>query len=125
MKGDRQDLRLSAEDSALIKTAKQWGAPVVTVLLSGRPLILGDALEASDAFIAAWLPGTEGQGVADVLFGDYKPTGKLPRAWPRTLVSLSDPTNSGSRPLFPFGFGLAYEGGDRRAPGQASSASAK
>ena len=125
MKGDRQDLRLSAADSALIKTAKQWRAPVVAVLLSGRPLILGDALEASDAFIAAWLPGTEGQGVADVLFGDYKPTGKLPRAWPRTLASVTGQTNTGSRPLFPFGFGLAYEGGGRRASGQASSASAK
>ncbi len=82
MKGDRNDLRLSANDCALVKHAKQNGAPVVTVLLSGRPLILGEALENSDAFVAAWLPGTEGQGVADVLFGVYKATGKLPRAWP-------------------------------------------
>ncbi len=58
--------------------AKKAGVPVVVVLLSGRPLILGDVLDRADALVAAWLPGTEGQGVADVLFGDYKPTGKLP-----------------------------------------------
>ncbi|HWY31510.1 MAG TPA: glycoside hydrolase family 3 N-terminal domain-containing protein, partial [Candidatus Acidoferrum sp.] len=83
MKGDRSDLNLDATDVALVEKAKSAGVPVVTVLISGRPLILGNALDASDAFLAAWLPGTEGQGVADVLFGDYKPTGKLPRPWPR------------------------------------------
>ena len=111
MKGDRSDLRLAAADEALIKTAKQAGAPVVTVLLSGRPLILGEALTLSDAFAAAWLPGTEGQGVADVLFGDFKPTGKLPRSWPREV----DPTSAQSVPRadsnFPFGFGLSYGAG--------------
>src|SRR5207302_307013 len=59
--GDRQDLRLSAADRDLIKKARTRGGPVITVLLSGRPLILGDALEASDVFVCAWLPGTEGQ----------------------------------------------------------------
>ncbi len=77
MKGDRSDLNLAAVDVALVEKANRARCkPVVTVLISGRPLILGNALDASDAFLAAWLPGTEGQGVADVLFGDYKPTGK-------------------------------------------------
>jgi len=106
-KGDRTNLDLAAGDEALIARVKASGAPVVTVLLSGRPLILGDALENSDAFIAAWLPGTEGQGVADVLFGDCKPTGKLPRVWPRNNDQLSV-NNSAGKPLFPYGFGLTF-----------------
>jgi len=106
-KGDRTNLNLAADDEALIARAKASGAPVVTVLLSGRPLVLGDALENSDAFIAAWLPGTEGQGVADVLFGDCKPTGKLPRVWPRNNDQLSV-NNSAGKPLFPYGFGLTF-----------------
>ncbi|MGC3961707.1 MAG: glycoside hydrolase family 3 N-terminal domain-containing protein [Verrucomicrobiota bacterium] len=111
-KGDRTDLNLAASDVALIQRAKQSGAPVVTVLLSGRPLVLGAALEASDAFVAAWLPGTEGLGVADVLFGDYKPTGKLPRVWPQT---------SGGN--LPFGYGLTY-GSEQTGAKQIKTASA-
>jgi beta-glucosidase len=107
MKGDRQDLRLPAENLALLARAKATGAPVVTILLSGRPLILGSALADSNAFIAAWLPGTEGQGVADVLFGDVKPTGKLPREWPRNNDQLAANELPG-KPLFKFGFGLTY-----------------
>ncbi len=83
MKGDREALKLSAADQALIAKAKAGGAPVVTILYSGRPLELGTALADSDAFVAAWLPGTEGQGMTDVLFGDFKFTGKSPRAWPQ------------------------------------------
>jgi beta-glucosidase len=109
MKGDRKDLRLKEADQALIQNAKLTGAPVVTVLLSGRPLIVGDALDASDAFVAAWLPGTEGEGVADVLFGNYKPTGKLPRIWPRSNDSLTSATPT-DKAQFPFGFGLTYGG---------------
>jgi len=107
-KGDRNDLRLSPADVALVEKAKSAGVPVVTVLLSGRPLILGAALDASDAFIAAWLPGTEGQGIADVLFGDYKPTGKLPRQWPRNNDGLATGAVQPSvrAPLFPYGFSL-------------------
>ena len=59
---------------------------MITILLSGRPLILGSALDESDAFVAAWLPGTEGEGVADDLFGDAKFTGKLAREWPQDNV---------------------------------------
>ena len=108
MKGDRQDLSLPAADVALVEKAKSVGVPVVTLLLSGRPLLLGNALDSSDAFIAAWLPGTEGQGVADVLFGDYKPTGKLPRQWPRDNNGAATQAvqPAASAPLFPTGYGL-------------------
>ncbi|MGH7950768.1 MAG: glycoside hydrolase family 3 protein [Limisphaerales bacterium] len=106
-KGDRQDLRLPPKDAALIAKAKSSGASVVTILLSGRPLILGSSLRDSDAFIAAWLPGTEGEGVVDVLFGDCKPTGKLPRLWPRNENQLSADHVVG-KPLFANGFGLTY-----------------
>lgn len=109
MKGDRADLRLSAEDTALIAKARTAGAPVITVLLSGRPLILGPALELSDAFVAAWLPGTEGQGVADVLFGDHAPTGKLSHTWPRSNEQVAVTTKSAEPPQFPPGFGLSYK----------------
>ncbi len=108
MKGDRRDLSLAASDAALIQKAKATGVPVVTVLLSGRPLVLGSALEASDAFVAAWLPGSEGQGVADVLFGDFKPKGKLSRTWPRSNDQILNPTSVVEAPLFAYGFGLSY-----------------
>ena len=104
-KGDRKDLDVSAEDAALIAKAKASGAPVVTVLLSGRPLVLNSALTDSSAFVAAWLPGTEGQGVADVIFGDYKFTGKLPRFWPRSSEHLRT-GDTAEKPLFEFGYGL-------------------
>ena len=110
MKGDRSDLKLAEEDAALIAKAKQTGAPVVTVLLSGRPLVLGQALDNTDALVAAWLPGTEGAGVAEVLFGKTKPHGKLPRTWPRTNAQLGLTRNDpGAKDaLFPFGYGLTY-----------------
>jgi beta-glucosidase len=107
--GDREDLALDKDDLAAIANVKKAGIPVVVVVVSGRPLILGDALGQADAVVAAWLPGTEGQGVADVLFGDYKPTGKLSFTWPRTMAQI--PINVGDAaydPQFPFGFGLAY-----------------
>ncbi len=110
MKGDRSDLSLPAEDAALINRARQSGAPVITVLLSGRPLVLGQAFEDSSAFVAAWLPGTEGAGVADVLFGAAKPVGKLPRTWPRSNeqlgVTVTDPAAANAQ--FQFGYGLRY-----------------
>jgi beta-glucosidase len=114
MKGDRKDLRLAPEDVALVEAAKRTGIPVVTVLLSGRPLILGGALDASDGFVAAWLPGTEGQGVADVLFGDYKPAGKLPCPWLASMDELTRPS-AGLKPLFDYGFGLTFDGSQARA----------
>jgi beta-glucosidase len=83
--------------------------PVVVVVISGRPLVLGSVLEQADALVAAWLPGTEGSGVADVLFGDYRPTGTLSYSWPRTTAQLSiHRGDAGYDPLFPFGYGLTY-----------------
>lgn len=110
MFGDRKDLSLSKEDAALIEKIKAKGISVVVLLLSGRPMIINSSLQNSDAFIAAWLPGSEGQGVADVLFGDYVPTGKLPHSWPKSMDQI--PINIGDKnydPLFPFGFGLTYK----------------
>jgi beta-glucosidase len=107
MFGNRTNLDLSVHDAALIARAKSAGAPVVTILISGRPLILNSALDDSSAFVAAWLPGTEGQGVADVLFGDYNPTGKLPRTWPSSNDHLCT-SDENANPSFPLGFGLSY-----------------
>jgi beta-glucosidase len=109
MMGDRDDLTLAKEDVAAIENIKSAGIPVVVVLISGRPLIIDKVLDKCDAFIAAWLPGTEGEGVADVLFGDHKPMGKLSRSWPRSMSQI--PINLGDKnydPLFKYGFGLTY-----------------
>lgn len=107
--GDRADLALDPEDVAAIERVKRAGVPTVVVLISGRPLILDRALTLADAFVAAWLPGTEGDGVADVLFGDHAPTGKLPHSWPRSMQQV--PINVGDSPydpLFAYGYGLSY-----------------
>lgn len=107
--GDRWDLNFSNEDLATMVRVKGEGIPMITILISGRPMIIETPLGFSDAFIAAWLPGTEGQGIADVVFGDYNPTGKLSYSWPRSMsqipINVGDPSY---RPLFPFGFGLSY-----------------
>ena len=108
--GDKSDLTMAPEDIAAIGHMKDQEIPGVVVLLSGRPLIIGPVLEKCDAFVAAWLPGTEGQGVADVLFGDYRPTGKLSHSWPRSMSQI--PVNIGHArhdPLFKYDFGLTYE----------------
>jgi beta-glucosidase len=107
--GDSKDLVLSGADRSAIADARKSGKPVVTVLLTGRPLIIEDWLSLTDALLVAWLPGTEGGGVADVLFGEHKPTGKLPHSWPRSMKQI--PINVGDAgydPLFPYGFGLTY-----------------
>lgn len=110
MQGDREDLILKKEDVTVVESLKARGIPVVVVLLSGRPMIVDQVLQAGTAFVAAWLPGTEGQGVADVLFGDYNVNGKLPHSWPRTMKQI--PINVGDKtydPLFPYGFGLTFK----------------
>jgi beta-glucosidase len=106
--GDRADLTLPAADVALIEQVRPRCRRMVVILFSGRPLIITDHLEKWDAFIAAWLPGTEGQGIADVLFGDYPFTGRLAYSWPRRMdqIPLKAMAESGDGPLFPFGFGL-------------------
>ena len=107
--GDRANLVLRDEDVALIEKLKQAQIPTVVVLFSGRPVIINRALELSDAFVAAWLPGTEGRGVTDVLFGDVPFKGKLSVSWPRSMDQI--PINVGDsnyQPLFKYGFGLRY-----------------
>lgn len=110
MVGDRKDLKISKEDLNTVKKLKEQGLTVITMLISGRPMILGEVLDYSDAFIAAWLPGTEGLGITDVIFGDYAPTGKLPHTWPLKMSQIPLDMNSSKadQALFPFGFGLTY-----------------
>lgn len=106
MQGDRKDLKLDKEDLDVIERFKENDIPVVVVLLSGRPMIITDEIEKWDGLIAAWLPGTEGSGVADVLFGDYNPTGKLSFSWPKNMNQF--PINPEDDHLYSFGFGLSY-----------------
>jgi beta-glucosidase len=103
-RGDRADLALANEDLEAVANMKKAGIPVVVILVSGRPMIVNQVLEQADAFLAAWLPGTEGQGVADVLFGDYRPTGKLSFSWPRSMAQIG----RNYAPLFKLGYGLKY-----------------
>ncbi len=109
--GDRMDLSLDQADAAVVANVKKLGIPLAMVVVSARPLILGATLDQADAVLAAWWPGSEGTGVADVLFGDAKPTAKLSRTWPRSNEQLSLTVNGPATrydPLFKFGFGLTY-----------------
>ncbi len=109
MYGDDLELTLSEEDRGVVATAAAAGVPTITLLISGRPMIVPEALDSSDAFAAIWLPGTEGAGITDILFGDYAPTGTLSFSWPRSADQ--HPINIGDEnydPLFPYGFGLSW-----------------
>ncbi|WBH15539.1 glycoside hydrolase family 3 protein [Sphingomonas radiodurans] len=116
--GDRPTLEYSPQDKqdlALLRKLKAAGVPVVAVFLSGRPMWVNPELNAADAFVAAFLPGTEGGGVADVLLAgkNGRPardfTGKLSFSWPKRIdqnvLNRRDPNYD---PLFPFGYGLSY-----------------
>ncbi|WP_394821397.1 glycoside hydrolase family 3 N-terminal domain-containing protein [Pendulispora albinea] len=107
--GDRPgSLGLDATDAATLDTLRSSGVPVVVVLVSGRPLDIAAQLPNWNALIASWLPGTEGAGVADVLYGDYAPTGKLPSTWMQSANQQPINDGDGKPALFPFGFGLTY-----------------
>ena len=109
MKGDSESLELSNKDKLLLERLIKTGKPIVLILISGRPMIITPYLEHVDAVLAAWLPGTEGSGVADLLFGDVSPTAKLSFSWPRDMSQI--PINYGDKiydPLFPLGYGLTY-----------------
>ncbi|MFJ5995239.1 glycoside hydrolase family 3 N-terminal domain-containing protein [Streptomyces sp. NPDC092370] len=107
MHGDRPDgMGLDQEDLQTLARLKASGVPVVVVLVSGRPLDIADRLPDWKALLAAWLPGTEGGGVADVLFGDHAPTGKLPLTWMRSASQQPVNDGDGKSPLFPYGHGL-------------------
>ncbi len=118
MKGDDDNkLALSGGNIVLpgnleaVKQAKDLGLPIVTVMISGRPRIINDVLNDSSAFVQAWLPGSEGAAIADVLFGDYNFKGKLPCTWPKSYDQL--PINADDlgdkEPLFPYGYGLEMD----------------
>ncbi|MFG3684843.1 glycoside hydrolase family 3 C-terminal domain-containing protein [Micromonospora sp. NPDC047740] len=89
-------------------TLRNAGVPVIVVLVSGRPLDVAGELPNWTALLASWLPGTEGAGIADVLFGGYAPTGKLPMTWMNSVGQQPINAGDGQVPLFPQGFGLTY-----------------
>jgi beta-glucosidase len=107
-----KDMQLSAADKAAVDKVCAAAKRCAMVIVSGRPLILDPAQRnAADAIVAAWLPGSEGAGVADTLFGARPFTGRLPVTWPRSLAQ--EPINIGDRnydPLYPFGWGLTTRG---------------
>lgn len=95
--------QIHPEDLACIRRIKAKGIPVVTLLVSGRPLVVNEELDASDAFVAAWLPGSEGLGVAEVLFGRHEFVGRLPLPWP---ASDTPAGATGKDALWERGYGL-------------------
>ncbi len=105
--GDNDILQLANFDIEELEFVKHSGVPVVVIMVSGRPLIVSNYINDWDAFIAAWLPGTEGNGVSDVLFGDYNFTGKLPVTWPEdaSQIPIND-DNKDYDPLYEYGYGL-------------------
>lgn len=108
--GDNPYPSLSAEDLQAIEGLRKVSGEVVVVIVSGRPLFIQKELPKWDALVAAWLPGSEGAGVADVLFGKRSFSGTLPLPWPASIRQLpftpSGRTADGAMPLFPRGFGL-------------------
>ena len=106
-------LTLTEEHQEYIKMYKKNGVKTVVVLVSGRPLIVTNQIENSDAFIAAWLLGSEGEGVAEVLFGNFNFLGKLPHSWPRSIADYKGKYgpnfwDNSIQPLYPLGYGLEY-----------------
>jgi beta-glucosidase len=116
--GDQADLRLASPDILKMQAMRARCNQLIVILISGRPLIITDQYLIPDAWVAAWLPGTQGEGVADVLFGDFPFTGKLPYSWPRENEQLPiNINNLGIKdacdmPLFPYNYGLGEAGSD-------------
>lgn len=103
--GDSRTLNLPPGENRVLRRMEEDCANLVVILVSGRPLMITEPLETWDGLIAAWLPGTEGGGIADVLFGDLPFTGTLPYTWPAEIDQL--PLGSSTdTPLFPYGYGL-------------------
>lgn len=111
---NKYQLTLTPEHQGLVDKYTAKGIKTVVVLISGRPLVVSKQLEQADAFVAAWFPGSEGDGIAEVLFGDYDFKGKLPHSWPASVEDYEGKKygpnfwDSTIQPLFPFGFGLTY-----------------
>ena len=112
--GDAADISLTNSEVELLNEVKKQSKALVVILLSGRPRVIAEELPLAAAWVAAWLPGTEGAGIADVLFGDYQFTGKTAYSWPRSNEQLPINSNNSAgktgcdAPLFRFGYGLAY-----------------
>ena len=113
--GDRKDLAFRDEEGlSLLKDYRARGVPTVAVFLSGRPLWMNRELNAADAFVAAWLPGSEGAGVADMLFGQRPASGRLSFSWPAKCDGT--PINGPEGALFPLGYGLDLTSSETLAP---------
>ena len=110
--GHLADLALDERYVDLIELVRERSERLVVILISGRPMIVTEQLDQGDAFVAAWLPGTEGQGVHDALFGDYAFTGKLPYTWPCSMDQVHLDSDGPEAPLFPFGYGLDAKEGE-------------
>ncbi len=104
--GDNNELTLSQEDKSVLHNLKGIPGPTAVLILSGRPLLITEEAKNWDATVAAWLPGSEAQGVADVLWGDYDFRGKLSLTWPKAIEDVRK--GDRTQPLFPFGHGLSY-----------------
>ena len=85
---NNHQLILSKKHQDYINSYTNNGSKLITILISGRPLIVSKQIDQSDAFIAAWLPGSEGDGIAEVLFGEYNFKGKLPHSWPKSYENF-------------------------------------
>jgi len=109
-KKERTDMSFNSTNEYIsqIKSWQSAGHKVAVVLITGRPLPITSLINAADAFVVAWLPGSEGAGVADVLFGKVKPTGKLPHTWPKDAKQIPINVGDGKKGLYPYGFGLTY-----------------
>ena len=115
---DRSTLKLLGRQEELMRRVYAMGKPVVTVYIQGRPLDMNLAAEQSDALLTLWYPGMEGgSALAEVLWGDYNPAGRLPISIPRSVgqipvyysqPSTGDYVEESAKPLFPFGYGLSY-----------------
>lgn len=106
-------LELSEKHKKYIETYTKLGVKTVVILISGRPMAVTSQIHQSDAFVAAWLPGSEGEGVAEVLFGLYDFTGKLPHSWLRSISDCSGKYGPNFwsdtiKPLYPYNYGLYY-----------------
>lgn len=106
-------LTLTETHQKYLKTYQEKGIKTIVVLVSGRPLVVPKQIQKSDAFIAAWLIGSEGKGVAEVLFGDYNFSGKLPHSWPKSVEDFKGKYgpnfwDDSIKPLYPLGYGLKY-----------------
>ena len=109
-----RQLTLTKKHQQYIDTYSKQGVKTIVVLISGRPLVVTNQIKQSNAFVAAWLPGSEGHGIAEVLFGDFNFSGKLPHSWPTSIHDFDQKYgpnfwDTTTKPLYPFGYGLTYK----------------